>query len=196
MRSVDKAAPWRESVTPFFNPQSAIRSHKSTMNTVTPQDHDAGFKDVEVVLRNGTHKTIRLNAPSYRVAQRLAMELQQKHDVLCITAACPGGEHARQDPEKFLNTLTLESASVVETVAFALTFGSEFQKKMEALGEKISQTMDSTASARKWPLLLADLPQGTCVDIRCPSCSCTIALSAKNPSAETSAESIPAPPAA
>jgi hypothetical protein len=172
------------------------------MNTgpeITPADHDAGCKEIEVLWRNGTAGRISLAAPSYRQAQRLTLQMQKEKDALCITAACLEREclHLEMEPEKLLNRLTPESAALVENTAFALTFGADFQKKMSALGQKLAaenQTAtDSTSTARRFELSVPVTPQGTCADFLCPNCACTIALSVKPTSSATSAPSTSPP---
>lgn len=144
------------------------------MNTelVTPADHDAGFKEIEIVYRNGRRENLKLTAPNYRRAQQLAMKLSHSKDPLCITEGCLPKEH-QKDTETFLSRLTPESGSVVEAISFALTFGSEFQKKMQAAGEKLLQAMASTDSAPSSPLSPPDILPGKSEDSPSPSCEST-----------------------
>jgi hypothetical protein len=105
------------------------------MNTelVTSTDHDLGFKEIEILYRNGRRENLKLTAPNYRRAQQLAMKLSHSKDPLCITEGCLPKEF-QKDTESFLSRLTPESGSVVEAISFALTFGSEFQKKNKTAG--------------------------------------------------------------
>lgn len=149
------------------------------MELVTPADHDAGFKEVEIVYRSGKRETIKLTAPPYRRAQEIALQLQQTKDVTCVVVAClqslatPSVGVSVPD---FLNRLTLDSASRIEAIAFALTFGSDFQKKMEAMGELLQQSMASTASEPSLPssVVVTHLQRFGCFP--CPSCDCIIGL--------------------
>jgi hypothetical protein len=117
---------------------------------VTVSDHDAGFKEIEVLYRNGKRETIKLTAPSYRQAQQVALKLSQTKNPLLITEACLPAEY-QKDVERFLGRLTPEFGAFVEAVSFALTFGSEFQKKMQQVGEKLMQAMASTDSVPNSP---------------------------------------------
>ena len=136
---------------------------------ITAEDHDAGFKEVEVLFRSGRREGLRLTAPNYRVAQQIALRLSQTRDPLCVTEACLPAEQ-RPEAERFLSRLTPECGALVEAMAFALTFGSEFQKKMEAAGEQLMQAMGSTDCARNWPSSPPASPPGKSGDSRCPSC--------------------------
>jgi hypothetical protein len=148
---------------------------------VLPQDHVAGFKDISVTFRSGRTETHRLKAPDYRRTQAISLDLQKNKDVLCVTKAClPQIEHV----EKFLNSLTVASASLVENTAFGLTFGTEFQKKMIELGERLTQTV-STESEPKSVLSLAGFPLEKSVNIHCPNCQYIIALSGATKCSET-----------
>src|SRR5579859_2559022 len=122
----------------------------TSQELVTAGDHDAGFKEIEVAFRSGRRETVKLVAPDYRAAQKLALELARTRDAACVVAACfpCENESARN---MFLDRLTPNSAALIEAASFALTFGSDFQKKMEAAGEKLLQAIGSTASAPNSP---------------------------------------------
>lgn len=107
-----------------------MKSQLSTTDSqlVTIADHDAGFKELEVLYRNGKRENIKLTAPTYRHAQQIAFKLSQTKNPLVITEACLPAEF-QKDVERFLGRLTPEFGALVEATSFALTFGSEFQKK-------------------------------------------------------------------
>jgi hypothetical protein len=90
------------------------------------EDHEAGFKSLEVVHRSGRAETIRLVAPSRRAMRQARVKLLEDADPWQIVqlALGPG-----QD-EKWFNSLDGASADVVECTCFALAFGVEWEKKM------------------------------------------------------------------
>ena len=165
-------------------------------SSVTTADHDAGFKEIEVTLRNGTRQTIRLTAPTYRQAQQLALNLQQTKDISCVTAACLSTDNGPVTTNKFLDRLTLESASLVESISFALTFGDEFQKKMAAFGQAMLRQMDSTDSAPKSKSSAPVIPPEPSGNSACPNCGFITGSAAKPGSSPTSVQSTSAPPPA
>jgi hypothetical protein len=167
-----------------------MNSQLSTTDSqlVSISDHDAGFKEIEVLYRSGKRETIKLTAPSYRQAQQIALKLSQTKNPLTITEACLPREH-QKDAERFLSRLTPECGAFVEAIAFALTFGSEFQKKMQAIGEKLIQAMTSTDSGPNSPSSPPDSNPGKSADSPSPSCESTSGSPASAKSSATSDES-------
>lgn len=104
---------------------------------VTYDDHEAGFKDVEVTFRSGRKQTIRLTAPDAWAAGALRMELVARNDPRRIVKACLPADV----PLDSLRNLTPNSASLLSFVAYCLTFGLDDQKKMEAAGAKALESL-------------------------------------------------------
>ena len=166
----------------------------ASQELVTAADHDAGFKEIEVVFRSGRRESVKLTAPNYRVAQKLALELARTRDAACVVAACfPRENEAARNT--FLDRLTPNGAALIEAVSFALTFGSDFQKKMEAAGEKLLQAIGSTVSAPSLPSSPPDFAPPKPENSACPNCGCIIGSPGndKSPTTCGGSSSPPAP---
>jgi hypothetical protein len=111
-------------------------------NTVTAADHEAGEKIVTVTTRSGRKIRLTLYAPTRRLSRGLAAELARDRDPWTIVKACAP---ATMD-EKFMDRLTPASADLVEVTAFALTFGSDAQKKMEAAALEVTTALGRLAA--------------------------------------------------
>jgi hypothetical protein len=170
----------------------------ASQELVTAADHDAGFKEIEVVFRSGRRETVKLTAPNYRAAQKLALELARTKDAASVVSACfPRENDAARNT--FLNRLTPNSAALIEAVSFTLTFGSDFQKKMEALGNQLMAAINhqpaSTASAPNLPSSPPDLTPPKPGNSACPNCGCIIGSPGndKSPTTCGGSSSPPAP---
>ncbi len=126
---------------------------------VTPEDHDAGFKDVELQYQRGPAPEgfpdiIRLVAPPRRMASLLAAEVQSRlasdNDPFWpVLKACLPAEFAN---EAFLEKLTWECGGQLIATALVLTFGAGAQKKIEALADLAQSWINSPRSAPSLPL--------------------------------------------
>ena len=108
-------------------------------NIVTVEDHDAGFKELSVEYRNGGVEKIKLIAPSHRRAQALNLQIIASQSLVPVVNACLEGGTGLN-----LDKLTPDSANLVEFVALALTFGNNFQKKMQAAGLAVVRQLHPT----------------------------------------------------
>lgn len=94
----------------------------------TMEDHENGFKCVEVTHRSGVKETVRLMAPSRRAMRQARLDLLENGDPWPIVELALGPDLN----EAWFNKLNGGSASLVECTAVALAFGVEWEKKMLA----------------------------------------------------------------
>jgi hypothetical protein len=109
---------------------------------VTDTDHDNGYKDVEVELLSGRKQTVRVKAIDWRRASEVFVEVVKKCDqwiVLIESVRDAGGED-------LLRKLTPFARSELLGVAWALTYGNAFQKKMTELGNMCVNQATATAA--------------------------------------------------
>lgn len=107
---------------------------------LTPEDIDAGYKEVALEYQRGPARegwptTVRLNAPSRRQAKQLAARLQRDQSdepFWPILEACLPRELAN---EEFIGRLTFECEGLLSATAIGLTFGPADQKKILAAVE-------------------------------------------------------------
>jgi len=94
---------------------------------VTVEDHEAGFKELDLTFRSGRRARIRLEAIPARVAAQFHQQFAAGQDVMekVLQASFP----ANSSPDK----LDAPSYTLASFVAFALAFGYETQKKILAL---------------------------------------------------------------
>lgn len=101
---------------------------------VSVDDHTNGFKRLAVETRFGATEEIILHAPSRRVTRaKLNRDVPADEFPWHVIALCLDKHLVETQGEKWLDLLTPDSAALVEVTAFCLTFGSGWQKKMEAL---------------------------------------------------------------
>ncbi len=97
---------------------------------VTLQDLKAGFKDVEVELRDGTKETVRLKALPWRAALGLMAVVQERKDPgQILLGSLPEGKD-----ETWMNSVLPFDAARLMTMAWGINFGLEAQKKMLEAG--------------------------------------------------------------
>jgi hypothetical protein len=126
---------------------------------LTDQDHENGFKDVEVVYRSGRRETVRVTAIPHRPAQRFIADFFATLNPFCISG--PSLPEDKRE-EKFLDKLTPQSASELENYAFALTLGEETMGKWISQTEAILTSRMSTPGAEpKQPSSELDTPSNT-----------------------------------
>ena len=132
---------------------------------VTIEDHLAGFKAVQVEFRAGAVQELRLNAPTRRATRsrlnpikdaesfpwevvRLCLPCSRNHQVAAGEAQAEACDYA----ETWLDSLTPDSAALVEVTAFALVFGVGTQKKIEAATlERMTASANSAPSSASSP---------------------------------------------
>ena len=127
-------------------PQSAERRGEDTAPyLVSDDEHDQGWKDVTVTFRSGRTAVWRLSALPYRAAQHALQEMIETRETLHIVERCLPRDVFDQDKaapaRRPLDRLSVASAGEVEAIAFALCYGTDFQKKMERLGQEAMQAL-------------------------------------------------------
>ena len=125
---------------------------ESELPELTPDDHEAGFKEVDFEFRSGRKVRGRLTAPDHRTARSLAIRIGEEKDTAPVIRAC-------LPPEINPDRLTVLCMGLVEHLSMCLAFGMEYQKKMDHLvklylSERSPETTDSTHGDAK-PLLSA-----------------------------------------
>ena len=120
---------------------------------VSLDDHLAGFKVVQVEFRAGAVQELRLNAPSRRATRaRLNTIKDAEAFPWEVVALCLDPHLVAHDGERWLDSLTPDSAALVEVTAFALTFGAGIQKKIEqATLAKLTASANSAPSSASSP---------------------------------------------
>lgn len=127
---------------------------------VTPEDHDAGFKDMPLEYHRGAApegfpEMIRLTAPSRREAKKLLVQLQSRiaageEDpfwpvlVACLPSPVPVSE-------KFIEALTLDCSALLAATASVLAFGAPWQKKMVTMAEAAQNAILAGSFAQNSP---------------------------------------------
>lgn len=100
---------------------------------VTLDDHVNGFKSVAVEFRGGAVQHVRLIAPSRRLTRSRLQGIKDPEAYPWeVVALCLEPHLVEAQGERWLDSLTPDSAALVETTAFFLTFGAGTQKKIEA----------------------------------------------------------------
>lgn len=100
---------------------------------VTAADHEAGFKDLTVLLRTGARVALRLHAPPALEALTLYRASLKGEDVtnaLLLQCVPP-------DQRALLDKLDMDALAEALGVAMSLAWGMEKQKKMLAAAEAI-----------------------------------------------------------
>jgi hypothetical protein len=95
--------------------------------TITPEDHEAGYKDVTVRLRSGKQQVLRLLAPDHRTARGLGVAYAESSkqstdgagNAEPILLACLGADV----PANILNRIAPQQIPDLEYAAMILTFG-------------------------------------------------------------------------
>jgi hypothetical protein len=114
---------------------------------LTADDHDRGFKDVDVELRSGGKAQIRIHALPWRDAPDVMNEVLAKKDPFVVLIKSLGQLPDGSDLEKMLQRLTPFSVATLLGVAWALAYGNEFQKKIQAMGFAFLETQTQTRTA-------------------------------------------------
>jgi len=137
--------------------QTPVLANSSVEALVTPEDHDAGFKDVALEYRRGAPrdgdprsirivKASRRAAPAILAGMRAEIGQRDRDFLLPATLAClPAGLNS----EHFLDTLTIECSTRIEAIAFILTFGEPGQKKLAALTQAIETNVRAQIAIRE-----------------------------------------------
>lgn len=102
---------------------------------VTEADHEAGFKDCIVTTKSGKALTVRVTALSHREAPSLLKECSEKGDMWLVLYRSLSTGGNGENGEKLLNRLSPFDAAQLLGVAWALGYGTEFQKKIATAGE-------------------------------------------------------------
>ena len=123
---------------------------------VTVEDHEAGFKDLDIEFRTGATGQVRLVAPCRDQVRGITLVMQEARSPWPLVRRClpPPPSEAAIDPYSkvgWMDKLTPDSGDRVEVVAFALTFGNSYQKKMMELGLQLAITMSSPKPEAKSP---------------------------------------------
>lgn len=120
---------------------------------ITVEDHCNGFKRVAVETRAGATEEIILHAPSRRVTRtQLNRDVPAEQFPWQVISLCLDKHLVEQQGERWLDQLTPDSAALVEVTAFCLTFGSGWQKKMEALAvASLTRSANSAPSSGSAP---------------------------------------------
>ena len=93
--------------------------------TVSIEEHEQGFKDLEVEKRSGNKVKIRLHAPSLKVARSLTGEFWP------LIESCRGKVGDAPLDEVFFDTqLSQDGQQEAIGCAFILAFGAKWEKKM------------------------------------------------------------------
>lgn len=137
---------------------------------LTPEDHDAGFKEIPLQYRRGSTpkglpENVKLSAPSRRMAMALSAEVAESFRKLAENSELKTQNSELPDPflavtlaclpkdfePLWLERLTAECAGMIDSIAFELTFGFEAQKKMLAAAQAILALYrtDATGSESK-----------------------------------------------
>lgn len=106
---------------------------------ITDDDHDLGYKDVEVELRSGRTAIWRVSALGYRDAQAALQDMLRTRDTLPIVERCLPTDLFGTGRRHPLDRITPASAGILEYVVFTLCYGESFQKKMATLAQAVMQ---------------------------------------------------------
>lgn len=95
----------------------------------TPEDHDAGHKDLPIEYRSGKPGTLRITAPPTREVQAAVRVLNDGGDFYgaVLALALP-----KDLPPGFMDRLTVQSATQIEAVALEMAVGKGTVEKMKA----------------------------------------------------------------
>jgi hypothetical protein len=107
---------------------------------ITLDDHDAGFKDLDLTLRSGRTERVRIRALPWREACEVCTLMAAGGGLeLLVRRSLPADK-----PATFMDRLTPQSAALVEFCALALAFGEDVQKKMLEMGNLFLGAMATT----------------------------------------------------
>jgi hypothetical protein len=109
---------------------------------ITPDDHDAGFKDVLVKMRSGKEETVRLVALDARSVCRILSDEKGDQFWRILEASLP----TDLDPS-FHRRITTGSHNTLIAVAWALAVGTEGQKKMVEAVELLIKATETKSDA-------------------------------------------------
>ncbi len=93
---------------------------------VMPEDHENGFKEVEVVFRNGCREFVRLTAPPARKVMALAEEIEKTGDADPLIRACLPPDF----PFERMQRAKVTSFARVENICLVLALGEDVEKKI------------------------------------------------------------------
>jgi hypothetical protein len=132
---------------------------------VTELDHENGFKDVICETRAGATRTVKVTAVSHRDAPGLLERVTAGGDPWLVLY-----ESISELDKNCLDKLSPFSASQLMGVAWALAYGTEFQKKMEAMGlARLGIASVQTSDVPRSSSSAADSTPATCADGASPS---------------------------
>lgn len=112
---------------------------------VSVDEHEQGWKDVEVEFRSGRKAVWRLKAPPARAARMAFTEMLHDRDASALTRLALPDDVA----ESALDSLTLDSLGAVEEIAVSFAFGEKQKKTLAAAARAIAMAM--AVSARSSP---------------------------------------------
>jgi len=123
-----------------------MESNGTLAELVTRDDHDAGFKNVEVETKWNEKLTVRLAPVSFKKIHDLMIQVMNAGDPwLLLLASMPADQG-----EGFLQKLTPDSSAHLLNVAWALNVSQEDQKKILAAGLEMFETfLGTVAGGRK-----------------------------------------------
>lgn len=157
--------------TPPESESLSSQLHNSQPLFVSLDDHVNGFKVVAVEFRGGATQQVRLTAPSRRLTRTRLQGIKDPEAYPWeVVALCLEPHLVEAQGERWLDSLTPDSAALVETTAFFLTFGAGTQKKIEAAAlAKMTDWASSAPSSASSP---ADGPVPILIHGAGPSSSC------------------------
>jgi hypothetical protein len=97
------------------------------LSDLTEADFDNGYKDVAVNFRNGKPGVVRVKAINHRDAATLTAQMPKEGDPWQIL-------YAAIDDRAILDRIEPFSATQLLHIAYALLFGPQFARQMEAAG--------------------------------------------------------------
>ena len=122
--------------------ESELQTSNEKLETpllVSIEEHEQGWKDVEVTLRSGASEVVRLSAPPWRKALELGQQWLADGLGAVVLACVPADKRS----DDWLDKLDLESVNRLSICAYALTFG---EKKMRQTMEMGKQLMMASAT--------------------------------------------------
>jgi len=138
---------------------------ENNLDTVTDDDIDAGFKNVEFETRGGRVSKVCLKpVPACRVQSLMKEMLDSGNDMLPLLDSLPPG----LEPD-WLDKLNLESLAKLKSIAFALSFGNSFQKKIQEAAKILERQTRTRSGAASSPASAPASANGACADGATPS---------------------------
>lgn len=110
---------------------------------VTPADHEAGFKDIQVLLRTGARVALRLYAPPALEALTLYRASLQGQDITNDLL----NQAVKADDRSILNKMDVDSLLEVHSTVIALAWGQDKQKKILSAARELLREQDQRRSS-------------------------------------------------